>query len=421
MIEFEAAQAAILREARPLPAVTLPLADAAGRYLLRPLRARFASPRFDQSAMDGYAVRVADVAAATPDEPVRLPVKGVRQAGAAGSLTLRPGTAVKIFTGAAMPRSGEAVVMREYCHEGSDGVAISRPVHAGENVRYRGEECPRGEELLAAGTRITPPVLGLLAFHGQATVAVRDLPRVTIVSIGDELIPPGQRLRPGQIYNSNGPALAAALAELGIARCRQVLVRDDAVAIRRGLAAALRRSDVVISAAGVSVGDYDFVTDVTDRLGLRRVFYRIKMKPGKPVLFGTWRAAPGDGGHGGQGRGKRATLFFGLPGNPVSALVTFELLVQPALRAMMGAAAPVPAPIQARLATACRNHAGRTDFQRGLLDLSGEEAMVTPLSLQGSHMLAGLAGANCLIQVPLAVTDLAAGETVRVWPLIWGT
>jgi len=337
---------------------------------------------------------------------------------------------VKIFTGAAMPRSGEAVVMREYCHEGSDGVAISRPVHAGENVRYRGEECPRGEELLAAGTRITPPVLGLLAFHGQATVAVRDLPRVTIVSIGDELIPPGQRLRPGQIYNSNGPALAAALAELGIARCRQVLVRDDAVAIRRGLAAALRRSDVVISAAGVSVGDYDFVTDVTDRLGLRRVFYRIKMKPGKPVLFGTWRAAPGDGGHGGrggqggpggQGRGKRATLFFGLPGNPVSALVTFELLVQPALRAMMGAAEPVPAPIRARLAIACRNHAGRTDFQRGLLDLSGEEAMVTPLSLQGSHMLAGLAGANCLIQVPLAVTELAAGETVRVWPLIWGT
>ena len=413
MIDFDDALDTVLRRSRPLPPVKVALANAAGWFTARAVTARFHSPRFDQSAMDGYAVRVADVAAATASAPVSLRVGGVLRAGSGRRPTLRAASAIRVYTGAPLPGAAEAVVMQEYCRAEADSVLVMRAVNPGENVRYRGEEYQRTERLLAAGTRITPPVLGLLATQGRAEVWVRESPRVSVIAVGDELVPAAEPLGPGLIHESNGPAFAAALGTIGIRDCRRVLVRDDESAIRRAVAMALRRSQVVITVAGVSVGDYDFVAAVTERLGVRREFWKIAVKPGKPVLFGTWRGDPKIGAR------RQRTLFFGIPGNPVSALVTFHLLIKPALLSMAGAARAVPDTVAARLTEPYRKNRGRRHFLRGRLDLSALPATVTPLAAQGSHMLGGLADADCLIDLPADATRLRAGQTVAVWPLHW--
>jgi len=417
VIDFDDALDTVLRRSRPLPPVKVALADAAGWFTARAVTARFHSPRFDQSAMDGYAVRVADVAAATASAPVSLRVGDVLRAGSSRRPTLRAASAIRVYTGAPLPGGAEAVVMQEYCREDADSVLVMRAVSLGENVRYRGEEYQRTARLLAPGTRITPPVLGLLATQGRDEVWVRESPRVSVIAIGDELVPAGEPLGPGLIHESNGPAFAAALGTIGtigIRDCHHVLVPDDESAIRRAVATALRRSQVVITVAGVSVGDYDFVADVTERLGVRREFWKIAVKPGKPVLFGTWRGDPQTGAR------RQRTLFFGIPGNPVSALVTFHLLIKPALLSMAGAAQAVPDTVAAKLTEPYRKSRGRRHFVRGRLDLSAVPATVTPLAAQGSHMLGGLADADCLIDLPADATRLRAGQTVAVWPLHWG-
>jgi molybdopterin molybdotransferase len=292
-------------------------------------------------------------------------------------------------------------------------VLIELAAAPGEHIRRRAEEYRRGDPLLPAGTRITPPVVGLLANFGHGTVVVHRRPAVGLVTIGDELAAPGERLAAGQIHNSNEPALLASLQELGLARVAARVVRDDPAALRRALRTLLARSDVVITAGGASVGDHDHVRGEAVRAGVREIFRRVAVKPGKPTYFGT---VPGR--RRGAG-GSRHRLFFGLPGNPVSALVCFQLFVRPALLRMMGLAEVAALTLRAELAEECRKAPERLEWLRGRLEFRDGVLRVVPSKRQGSHMLGGLATADCLIRFPRTATRLAAGEEVEVRLLPW--
>jgi molybdopterin molybdotransferase len=415
MITYDRALRAILERTAPLPRRFLTIEKAAGSALASPVRAPWDLPRTDQSSVDGFGVRAADVAAASKRRPCVLTLAGIIRAGERARGRLRAGTAAKILTGASVPAGVEAVVMKEYCREGAGIVRIEEAVRPGENIRRRGEERRRGEIVLDAGTRVTPPVAGVLASFGIKRVAVHGAPRVATVTTGDELVPVGRKIgaNASRMYDANSPALAAALAGLGIEERRAYRVKDDKAALTRTLRAALDANDIVITVGGISVGDYDYVKDVLAGLGVATVFWRVAVKPGKPIFFGLGR-----GRSRGRGRG-RPTLVFGLPGNPVSALVTFHQFVKPAIRALMGERSFRPAAVAAVLRRELRKEADRLEWVRGVLSREEGALVVTPCRGQGSHMLAGLAGANCLIEFPHGATRLAAGSTVAVTPLSW--
>lgn len=409
MISYEEALSTVLSHARPLPARRLKLENLLGSYLARPLVAGHDMPLFDNSAVDGFGVHLADAGLASKDIPARLSLSGVVQAGDQRNMSLQPGEAVKILTGAPVPAGAEAIVMREYCEERENDVFIQQKPRPEENIRKQGEEFRKGDTILPAGTLVTPPVIGLLAACGQTSFHAHQKPRVALISTGNELIKPGKPLAPGQIYESNSYTLAAALNQLGIHPYKIYHVKDESSATRRTLSNALRESDVVIPLGGVSVGDYDLVKETLAELGVQRIFWKIAIKPGKPIYFGK----------SGNGIGKREKLVFGLPGNPVSALLTFHQLVQPALLKMMGAQEPLPIKLQAILTTSLRKKAGRLEFVRGIMAVKGEQLTVTPTFGQDSHMLSGISRANCLIHFPINQELLSEWDSVTVEPLNW--
>ena len=403
MIAYEKAIRAVLDAVRPLPAETVAAAEADGRVLAGGIRARLDLPRFDQSAMDGYAVRLDDVRRAGRT-PATLRLAGEIPAGCARRLPLRAGCTVKVFTGSMLPRAAKAVVMKEYTVEKGDTVVVARAVRAGDHIRRRGEELRRGSPLLTAGTIVTPPVLGLLAANGIARVRVHRQPEVALIGLGDELAAPGAPLGPGQIRDSNGPALAAALGRLGVARIHRTTVGDDPRALRRVLAREMRRCEAVITVGGASVGDHDHVEAVRAELGVREVFNRVAMKPGKPNVFGV---APG------------GCFMFGLPGNPVSALVSYHQFVAPALRRLRGESTSLDLELKAVLAAPLGKRTDRLEWVRGRLDFVDGRFVARPTKGQGSHMLSGLAGANALLEMPRDVRSLPVGSEVRVRLLDW--
>lgn len=392
----------ILAAVAPLPARELSLAEAQGAVLTADVTARWPLPAFDNSAMDGYAVRAADVAAAA-EAPVTLPVDGEIAAGDTGQRTLQPGSVIRIMTGAAMPAGADAVVPVELTDAGTEQVQIRGPVAEGASVRRRGGDAAPGDLLLAAGTRIGPVQLGLLAAAGLGGATARPRPRVTVISTGDELVEPGQPVVPGQIWESNSVMLAAAARQAGCAATRYPVVRDRADAVLTAVQDALTSADLLISSGGVSMGaEHDVVKAALSTLGTVR-FRKVAMQPGMPQGFGM----VGDG-----------TPIFTLPGNPVSAYVSFCLFVRPALDALQGLDPKRAAPSLATLAGPARSPAGKRSFLRGILDHpAGQDPramQVTPVPGQASHQLASLARANALIIVPEQVTELAAGETVEV-------
>src|SRR5262249_5475018 len=312
-------------------------------------------------------------------------------------------------TGATVPASVQAVVMREYCQEHNGTVVIRQSARAGENIRRRGEEFKAGEQILPAGIRVNPPVLGLLAGLGHASFPAYPKPSVAVISTGDELISPGQSLQPGQIFDSNSFALQSAVNALTVDRSTRLHTGDDPESTKEVLTAALAFADIVISAGGVSVGDFDFVKDVSEQIGIETIFWRIALKPGKPVYFGRRRATAGSA----------QKLIFGLPGNPVSALVTFHQLVKPALLKIMGLLNHEPVSLCARLTRTIRKKAGRMEFVRGILRTDSGQLQVEPTTGQESHMMGGLAPANCLIIFPLDDTILPEGQAVIVELLSW--
>jgi len=403
MISFQDALTLVLSHARPLETTSVPLEGCYGHCLAEPVAARMDLPRFDNSAMDGFGVKLADVAGAVEEAPVRLRLAAVVRAGDEAGEELASGTAVKILTGAPVPAGVEAVVMREYCREEDGQVSISRPAKPGENIRRRGEEFREGDLALRTGLRLNPAGVGLLATLGCTEVPVHRKPKVAVITTGSELVAPGGKLRPGQIYDSNSYILAAALRAMGIDDCRLASAEDTPEAIRAEIAGALEWADAVITVGGVSVGDYDFVKEAAQSLDIEAHCWKVAIKPGKPFFFGT--------------RGAR--LVCGLPGNPVSALLTFYKLVRPALQRLMGAEEVELPALTATLTAPLKKKAGRLEFVRGIASPRDGKLVVTLTTGQDSHMLGGFAQANCLILFPADAESRAAGEEIVIELLDW--
>jgi len=405
LIPYPEALRIVLENIRPLPTETVPVDKALGGFLARPVKAPAHSPRFEQSAMDGYAVHMADVAGARPGHPVTLELADELPAGDQRSVTLKPGQTVKVFTGSRLPRGAEAVVMKEYVTlSGDEEAAIAWKVSTGDHIRRVGEEYRRGDVILPAGIRVTPPVVGMLVMLGKDRAVIRRRPTVTVITMGNELVAPGTRLGPGQIPDSNGPAVAAALRALGVTGIRRRRVKDKLPALVKAMKDGLENSDLVVTVGGASVGDYDYVHDARKELGVRDIFTKVAIKPGKPNLFGLDR---------------RKTPVFGLPGNPVSALVSFHELVKPAVLKMMGALENDSLILPVRLDEATRKKPGRLNWLRGRLDVDGAQLTASLVTGQGSHMLSGLALADVLVEIPVETAETVAGETVKAVRLDW--
>ena len=379
----------MLGHAGRLPAENVPIAEAGGRVSSQDVRARVDLPPFASSAMDGFAVRAADL-------PGSLRIAGESAAGRPFGGQLGPGSAVAISTGAVVPEDADAVVPIENVSVTDNAVTISKSVEPGAHVRPRGGDVTSGEVVVPAGVRLTPARLAAAAASGVAELSCARRPRVAVLATGSELVGPGGSLRPGQIYETNGLMLSAAAAGVGAEVVLQPSVADDEEALRetleRGLAA-----DVLVTSGGVSVGEHDLVRAVELELGVEEVFWRVAMKPGKPVSFGV--------------RGE--TLVFGLPGNPVSALVGCELFVKPALRALQGLADPLPRFEPGRLAVGLRRNEERDEFVRAGAQVDGDELVLEPVIGQESHMLVRSAAADALVHIPRGNGELAAGSTVR--------
>ncbi|MFC5208934.1 gephyrin-like molybdotransferase Glp [Pseudonocardia sulfidoxydans] len=383
----------------PMPAVEVPISGALGRVLAADVVSAVALPPFDNSAMDGYAVLAADVAAASPDSPVTLPVPEDIPAGRTDVPTLRPGTAHRIMTGAPMPAGADAVVQVELTDGGVETVVVHGHPAAGQHVRRTGEDVTPGATVLTAGVVLGPPQIGLLAAVGLPTVAVRRRPRVLVLSTGSELVEPGSALAPGQIFESNGPMLAAAVADAGGEPELLRFVPDDVEVFAELLAEKAGGVDLILTSGGVSAGAYEVVKDALAGRGVE--FVRVAMQPGGPQGAGR---LDGDG-----------PAVVTLPGNPVSSLVSFEVFVRPALRAAMGHPHPMRPVVSAALGEALVSPAEKRQFRRGVLDAA--DGTVHEVGAPASHLLASLALADCLIVVPEGVSAVDRGVDVEVWLL----
>ncbi|WP_328860857.1 molybdotransferase-like divisome protein Glp [Streptomyces sp. NBC_00306] len=415
----------ILAAIRPLDPIELQLPDAQGCVLVEDVTVPVALPPFDNSSMDGYAVRTADVRGATEEFPAVLTVIGDVAAGSGGLPTVGPGQAARIMTGAPLPPGAEAVVPVEWTDGGTGGgaattmrpagespegasgeVRVHRSAEAGAHVRSRGSDVKAGDLALAAGTVLGPPQIGLLAAIGRGTVRVRPRARVVVLSTGSELVQPGEELGEGQIYDSNSFALAAAARDAGAISYRVGAVTDDAETLRATIEDQLIRADLLVTTGGVSVGAYDVVKEALSSVGDEDVpgsgidFRKLAMQPGKPQGFGTI--------------GPEHTPLLALPGNPVSSYVSFELFVRPAIRSLMGLADVRRPTARATLKAdkALTSPSGKRQFLRGAYD-SGSGA-VTPVGGSGSHLIAALAHADCLIVVPEQDTSVQPGADVEV-------
>jgi molybdopterin molybdotransferase len=397
MLELEEALARIL-EAVPPPGIErIPLQQAHGRVLLERVLSPLDLPPFDNSAMDGYAVRAEDVASAKPASPVTLRILGKTGAGEVFPGNIGAGDCVRLFTGSPLPRGANAVVMQEdtqIAAERGGEVQVLKSVPPREHVRQRGEDLPRGAALTEAGERLSAGRLGLLAAVGLTTVAVGRQPVAGLLATGSELKEPGQPLEPGQIYDSNRVCLHALIQHCGAMPKVLPLVTDTLAGTRNALREAFEMCEVVVTSGGVSVGELDYLKPAFEQLGGRLEFWKVAIKPGRPFVFGKL--------------GEK--LLFGLPGNPVSATVTFLLLARPALLRWQGATDVSLPRHQAVLSEAFVNQGDRRHFIRVRVNAAG---FVHSAGLQASHALSSLAAANALLDLP-PHTTLSAGTTVRV-------
>jgi molybdopterin molybdotransferase len=378
------------------PPVTLPLAETLGLVLADDVVAPLSLPGFDNSAMDGYAVVVDDVAAATPQNPVLLPVAEDIPAGRTDPLTLKAGTAHRIMTGAPVPTGATAVVPVEATDGATDTVAIRAAAKPNQHIRRAGEDVTAGTTVLRAGQVVTPAALGLAAALGLGKLTVIPRQRVLVMSTGSELVAPGTPLQPGQIYESNAVMLAAAIRDAGAHVVAAPMTGDDVDTFRDTLSRYTGEADLVITTGGVSAGAYEVVKDA---LGAQVDFVKVAMQPGMPQGAGTVNGTP----------------IITLPGNPVSALVSFEVFIRSPLRTAMGMPNPERPRRTAELTEDLTSPRGKRQFRRGVLDAAA--GTVTSYGPPASHHLRWLASANCLLEIDEDVVELAAGSRVQVWDL----
>jgi molybdopterin molybdotransferase len=391
--------ASILDQIRELPAYDQPLLETLGLPAVDDVISPLSLPIFDNSAMDGYAVVFRDVAEATPDRPVHLPVVGEIAAGQTQIFAMSPGTAVRIMTGAPIPTGCTAVVPVEDTDDGVATVQIRRAPREGQHIRRAGEDVKEGDVVLRQGERIDARRVGLLASVGVGRIITRPRPRVVVMSTGSELVDPGEQLARDSIYDSNSYLLAAAVRQAGAIAYRVAATPDDPETFVEALTDQLVRADVVVTSGGVSKGTHDVVKEALSQLGTVE-FCEVAMQPGKPQGFG--------------GIGEDDTPIFTLPGNPVSSYVSFEVFVAPALRKMMGRTPYSRSLVRARITSEVSSMKGRRQFLRGFFEPRVGGSVVTPVGGPGSHLMGGLAQANALIVLAEDVTTVPAEADVPV-------
>jgi molybdopterin molybdotransferase len=389
LITIDDALRLILERAVRLPVERVPLAEAFGRVAAEDVLAAVDLPPFRSSAMDGFAVRAEET-------PGTLPVVFEIAAGAPARRPLGPGEAMGIATGGVVPDGADAVIPVEDVVKHDNRVEIPQPIESGSNVRSVGGDVRRGDALVPAGVRVGPAQVGALAAAGVAALSCARVPRAAVLATGSELRAPGDPLEPGQIYDANGLILAAQLRSAGAHVERLPLVADDRVAHREAIARGLE-SDVLLTTGGVSVGPHDLVREVESELGVEEVFWGVSVKPGKPISFAV----------------RETSLVFGLPGNPVSALVGFELFVRPALLALQGASDPGPRWESARLAVRVSANPHRDELIRARSSILDDSVVVEPVAGRESHMIARAAAADVLVLIPRSEGEVAAGDAVR--------
>lgn len=397
LMPLETAMTQMLERIAPLSETeTVPLVQAFGRITAKEIVSPLDVPGFDNSAMDGYAVRLSDVV-----DGMSLPVAGKAFAGQPFDVEWPQGTCVRIMTGAPIPAGCDAVVMQEETQQRDDGIIFTAPIAAGQNIRRRGEDIAAGRAVFAQGTRLTVAELPVLASLGIASVEVVRKIRVAVFSTGDELQLPGQPLAAGQIYDSNRLAVHLMLEQLGCEVINLGIIPDSPQQLRQAFIDADAQADVVISSGGVSVGEADYTKTILDELG-EIAFWKLAIKPGKPFAFGKLSNS----------------WFCGLPGNPVSAALTFYQLVQPMLAKLSGnTASGLPSRLRVRAATRLKKSPGRLDFQRGILQRNADgELVVATTGHQGSHIFSSFSEGNCFIVLERERGAVDVGEWVDVEP-----
>ncbi len=415
MISVEDALTYILKHFHPLEAESVSMLDALGLILAEDIVAEIDVPPFKNSAMDGYAIRAEDIASASPDHPVALTVIGDVAAGRVSNVNVGSGTAIRIMTGAPIPIGADTVVRFEETSEGvqartteqhKDTVSILKAIKCGDNVRPAGEDMRAGELVLPKGMIVRPAEIGVLASLGKNKVSVHRRPRVAILATGDELVSIDEPITPGKIRNSNEYANAAAVARAGGIPIRLGIARDNladlTAKIRAGLDA---NADLFLTSAGVSVGDYDMVKDVLNAEGAMH-FWQVKMKPGKPLAFGVLR-------------GKKDVPLLGLPGNPVSAMISFEIFARPAILTMLGKTRLDRPTVRAVLQEDIENTASRRNFIRVVVEKRDAVYTARTTGEQGSGILTSVSRANGLLVIPEEITLVQKGELVDVQMLDW--
>jgi molybdopterin molybdotransferase len=406
LIDLDEARRIVIESCVPVSSEPVPLARALGLALAEEIQSEVPIPPFDNSAMDGFAVRAADLAGAETRSPVRLTVAGESRAGSPAGRTLGPGEAIRISTGAPVPRGADTILRQENAVEVDGRIETDVPLAPGSDIRRAGEDIEPWQTVLSEGATIGAAELGVLASIGRDSVACRRRPRLALIRTGDELVEPSAELRPGQIRDSNGIVLNALARLAGAEVTTAKRVPDDRAATRNALSQAFD-GDVTVICGGVSVGPHDHVRPALEELGAEQLFWGVALRPGRPTWFGLAGGGPDHGGG----------LVFGLPGNPVSAFVTFLLFVRPALRALTGRD-PIAGRSTAILDQGYQKRPGRTHAVRVTLrqDADGWHATLTRPQ-QASHLLTSMIGADALAFVPADTEGVAAGERIAVEPI----
>ncbi|MBT4556917.1 MAG: molybdopterin molybdotransferase MoeA [Nitrospina sp.] len=397
MIQVEEALDTILSKIKFKGVEKVPLGQALGRVLAEDVVSRVNNPPLDNSAMDGYALIAEDIQSATPENPVKLEVVEEIAAGYTAKGVLKPGQTMRIMTGAPIPSGANAVLMQEDTQKNGNAILCLDKADVDENIRMAGEDVKIGEEVIKKGTTLSPAHIGMMAVVGRSQIAVGQRPIVSILSTGDEILELDETPEGPQIFNSNGHMLAAQIKSAGGIPVYLGIAKDTEKDLMEKFESALK-ADVVVSSGGVSVGDYDLVKSSLQKMGQDMLFWKVAMKPGKPLAFGRIGDTP----------------IFGLPGNPVSSFVSFEQFVRPSLRKTMGCSDLSHKTVQAKLTRTIHKKPGRLHFLSSIVSWADGEYTVTPAGEQGSGILKSAANANGLLIFPLEAEEIKQGQEVAV-------